>query len=111
MVIGETPDDILGIVLKDELLIALLECKGNSLVKEFVHQPLFVDEDITAEALLSTFQRTRRHLGIVGDEYGGVSGVVSLEDVLEVLTGEIVDETDRTIDLREDARKRKDKSR
>jgi len=107
VVVGETQDDILGIALKNELLIALLEDKGKLTVKEFVQKPLLVEEDITAEALLSKFQKTRRHLGVVSDEYGGVSGVVSLEDVLEVLTGEIVDETDRTIDLQDEARKRK----
>ena len=53
------------------------------------------------------FQTAREHLAVVVDEYGGVSGVVTLEDVLEVLTGEIVDETDRIIDLQNQARQRR----
>lgn len=107
VVVDKTPDDVLGTVLKDELLIALVEGKGNQQIAAFVHSPQFIDEDTTAESLLSIFQKTRRHLGVITDEFGGVSGVVSLEDVLEVLTGEIVDETDKTVDLQEEARQKK----
>jgi hypothetical protein len=60
-----------------------------------------------ADKLLQEFQTAREHLAVVVDEYGGVSGVVTLEDVLEVLTGEIVDETDRSIDLQNQARQRR----
>ena len=49
-------------------------------------------------------QTSRKHPALVVDEYGGVSGVVTLEDVLEILTGEIVDETDKVIDLQEEAK-------
>ena len=58
--------------------------------------------------LIQNFQDTHEHLVVVLDEYGNISGVVTLEDVLEVLTGEIVDETDRIIDLQEIARKRRE---
>ena len=67
----------------------------------------FVPETIKADYLLKKFQDIRQHLVVVIDEYGGVAGVVSLEDVLEVLTGDIVDETDKTINLQEIARKKK----
>jgi CBS domain containing-hemolysin-like protein len=66
----------------------------------------FVSETERADKLLQEFQTVREHLAVVVDEYGGVSGVVTLEDVLEVLTGEIVDETDRSIDLQNLARQR-----
>jgi CBS domain containing-hemolysin-like protein len=66
----------------------------------------FVAETERADKLLQDFQTAREHLAVVVDEYGGVSGVVTLEDVLEVLTGEIVDETDRSIDLQKLARQR-----
>ena len=59
---------------------------------------------MVADRLLSLFQTSRKHLALVVDEYGGVSGVVTLEDVLEILTGEIVDETDKVIDLQEEAK-------
>ena len=60
--------------------------------------------------LLSDFLRQRKHIAIVVDEYGGLAGVVTLEDLLETLLGhEIVDENDHAIDLQEVARKRKDR--
>ena len=65
-----------------------------------------VPEMMLADKLLAMFQENRKHLALVVDEYGGVSGVVTLEDVLEVLTGEIVDETDKVVDLQEEAKKR-----
>ena len=67
----------------------------------------FVPATIRADKLLKVFQETREHLAVVLDEYGGVAGVVTLEDVLEVVTGEIVDETDRNVDLQEIARKKR----
>ena len=52
--------------------------------------------------------RNRRHIGIVSDEFGGVAGLVTLEDLIETILGtEIVDETDRVVDLQKDARKRR----
>ena len=68
-----------------------------------VESKMFVKEDATAEELLNLFQDTHKHLGIIRDEFGGVTGVVTLEDVLEVLTGEIVDETDKSVDLQKKA--------
>src|SRR6185295_10936469 len=56
--------------------------------------PLFVPETMTAERLLLTFQENRQHMAIVVDEYGGASGIVTLEDVLEELVGEVQDEFD-----------------
>jgi len=58
---------------------------------------------------LKNFIEAREHLAVVVDEYGSVAGVVTLEDVLELITGEIVDETDRNIDLQEIARKKREK--
>jgi CBS domain containing-hemolysin-like protein len=68
----------------------------------------FVPETVRVDRLLKSFQKAR-DLVVVVDEYGVVSGVVTLEDVLEVLTGEIVDETDRIIDLQAIARKKLEK--
>ncbi|MEM6590613.1 MAG: CBS domain-containing protein, partial [Cyanobacteria bacterium P01_C01_bin.73] len=76
-------------------------------VKQFTRPVRFIPEGERADHLLRTFQEARAHLMVVVDEYGGVSGVITLEDVLEVLTGEIVDETDRTVDLQAIARQRR----
>ena len=109
LVIGESIDNVLGLVLKDNLLLALIEGKENKTVAELKREVNFVPDTIRADKLLKFFQENREHLGVVLDEYGGVAGVVTLEDVLEVLTGEIVDETDRNIDLQDIARKKRQK--
>jgi len=74
-------------------------------VGEFAHKVKFVPEQASADKLLRFFQESRQHLAVVTDQYSGVSGVITLEDVLEVVTGEIVDETDITVDLQEEARR------
>ncbi|MBX7058383.1 MAG: hemolysin family protein [Leptospirales bacterium] len=106
VVCGESVDDVIGIVRKDDLLAALAADRFEETVASFARDPIFVPGSARADDLLATFRRTRQHLAVVVDEYGGLSGVVTLEDVLEVLTGEIVDETDRVVDLQEEARQR-----
>jgi CBS domain containing-hemolysin-like protein len=108
VVIQDTPDDVLGVVFKDELLAAMVEGQHDHMVAEFVHETKFVPETIRADQLLPMFQKTRQHLAVVVGPYGGISGVVTLEDVLEVVTGEIVDESDTIEDLQEFARKRRE---
>ena len=107
IVIEDSLDQVIGIALKDELLAAIIEGKNEEKIASLTRQVRFVPETIRADKLLKEFQESREHLVVVLDEYGGVSGVVSLEDVLEVLTGEIVDETDRNVDLQEIARKKR----
>ncbi len=107
IVIDESLDQVIGIALKNELLSALIEGKQEQTVSTLMRPVHFVPEMVRSDKLLKNFQETHEHLMVVLDEYGGVSGVVTLEDVLEVLTGEIVDETDKTIDLQEIARKRR----
>jgi CBS domain containing-hemolysin-like protein len=104
LVIDDTIDNVIGLVLKDELLTAMIEGKKEQPIANLMRQVRFVPETIRADKLLKVFQEIREHLAVVLDEYGGVSGVVTLEDVLEVVTGEIVDETDRNVDLQEIAR-------
>lgn len=107
VVVEDSPDNVMGIALKAELLQAMVEGKTDQPIAHFMHEALFVPETKRADSLLTFFREHRQHLAIVVDEYGGVSGVVTLEDVLEVLTGEIVDETDQAPDLQEVARKRR----
>jgi CBS domain containing-hemolysin-like protein len=107
LVIKDNIDNITGVVLKDELLTTAIEGDRNQKIVDLSRPVRFVPETIRADKLLKVFQETREHLAVVLDEYGGVAGVVTLEDVLEVLTGEIVDETDRSVDLQEIARKKR----
>ncbi|PSM47514.1 HlyC/CorC family transporter [Chroococcidiopsis sp. CCALA 051] len=106
IVIEDSLDRVIGVTLKDELLTAMVEGKRERKIAEFTRKVRFVPETIHADRLLRAFQKSRNHLVVVVDEYGTVSGVVTLEDVLEILTGEIVDETDRIIDLQAAARNR-----
>lgn len=106
IVTGDTLDDVLGIVLRYELLKAMVQGEEWRTVETLARPAYFIPESLRADRLLETFQQTREHLAVVVDEYGIPAGVVTLEDVLEVLIGEIVDETDLTIDLQEYARRR-----
>lgn len=108
LIIDEYIDEVLGIALKQDLLTALIKGEGHKTIAELARPAHFVPEGMRADKLLKEFQEKREHLMVVIDEYGGVAGVVSLEDVIEVLTGEIVDETDKNIDLREIARKKRE---
>ncbi len=98
-------DDTQGVALKHELLAALLDdpaTRVGTLVRPVVAIPWIA----RADDLLRRFQEQREHLALVIDEYGSLIGVVTLEDVIEVLTGPIVDETDRRPDMRRFARAR-----
>jgi CBS domain containing-hemolysin-like protein len=107
LIIEDSIDRVVGVALKDELLTALIEGDPQQAIATLMRPVRFVPETIRADRLLKEFQETHKHLVVVLDEYGGVSGVVTLEDVLEVLTGEIVDETDKIIDLQEVARQKR----
>jgi CBS domain containing-hemolysin-like protein len=106
VITGESPDDVYGIALKSELLTAIVAGKGTAPVADFIRDVQFIPPSVSADRLLQAFRRSRQHLAIVIDEFGGVAGVVTLEDVLETLTGDIVDETDRIVDLRAAARRK-----
>ncbi len=94
-------DDIVGILYAKDLLRESLrsESKRRSLNK-LLRNPLFVPESMLLDEMLNKFLHVRTHMAIVQDEYGGLAGVVTIEDILEEIVGEIVDETDK--DLSED---------
>ena len=94
-VIGETIDNVVGILLAKDLLPAMLNA-GNSRfdIKDVVRPATFVPESKRLNVLLKEFRETRQHMAIVIDEYGNVGGVVTIEDVLEQIVGEIEDEHD-----------------
>lgn len=88
-------DDVSGIVLAKELLNWLLENPDDGINWEFLrHEALIVPESAMLPQLLNTFQQSRRHMAVIVDEYGGVQGIATLEDVLEEIVGDINDELD-----------------
>ncbi|MEM6717530.1 MAG: CBS domain-containing protein, partial [Cyanobacteria bacterium P01_C01_bin.147] len=107
LLIEEDIDHIQGIALKDDLLTALIEHQGEQPARSLKRDVRFIAESKRADKLLQEFQTNREHIAVVVDEFGGVSGVVTLEDILEELTGEIVDETDVNVDLQALGRQRR----
>jgi len=96
-------DRAIGVALKDDLLTALLT-HGPDRVRDHTRDVVGVPWLTRADDLLRLFRSQRDHLVLVVDEFGGTMGVVALEDVIEVLTGPILDETDERADLRDYAR-------
>ncbi len=94
-VVGTTPDEVLGILLAKDLLPQLLNNNEPDL-RALIRPVTFVPESKRLNVLLREFRQTRNHMAIVLDEYGSVSGLVTIEDVLEEIVGEIEDEHDPT---------------
>ena len=93
-VVGESSDDVLGILLAKELLPLLLSGKESFDLKSLLRPATIIPESKRLNILLQEFREQRYHMAIVVDEYGGVSGLLTIEDVLEEIVGEIEDETD-----------------
>jgi CBS domain containing-hemolysin-like protein len=98
-VYGETIDDITGILYVRDAYQALVRGQRDVALRDLAREPLLVPGSVTLTKLLRDFQNRRIHLAVVVDEYGGTDGIVTLEDVIEELVGEIVDETDVAEDL------------
>ena len=97
-VIGEGVDDIVGIVNLRHLARLVANGRGEDLVSEHMGEAQFVPETKRVAALLTEIRRAKTHLFVVVDEYGGTAGLVTLEDILEELVGEITDESDPSVD-------------
>jgi len=93
-VYGDSVDDITGILFLRDAYQGYVAGKGGTTLKALSREPFFVPGSLSLTRLLKDFQARRIHLGIVADEFGGTDGLVTLEDVLEELVGEIQDETD-----------------
>ncbi|MDA9908934.1 CBS domain-containing protein [Gammaproteobacteria bacterium] len=94
-VIGESKDDVVGILLaKDLLELVLIADQRKFNLKDVLRPAIFVPESKRLNILLKEFRENRNHMAIVIDEYGGLGGVVTIEDVLEQIVGEIEDEFD-----------------
>jgi len=96
-VIGDDRDEVIGILLAKDLL-PYFAADDNKLfnVKDIIRPPVFVPESKRLNILLKDFRATRNHMAIVVNEYGGVAGLITIEDVLEQIVGEIEDEHDIT---------------
>ncbi|MBT3604045.1 MAG: HlyC/CorC family transporter [Candidatus Latescibacteria bacterium] len=107
-VYSEDFEDIVGIILRRDMLAALTDEDDNRTLSDLMRPVHFVAESHSLDRILQLFLEKRQHLFIVIDEYSGLSGVLTLEDVLEEILGkEIVDESDQVTDMRELARKRR----
>jgi CBS domain containing-hemolysin-like protein len=99
-----TLDTIVGICHTRDILTALAADKDEEKISSFAKPTFFVSEKKRVDDLLRLFLSKRSHMAIVQDDYGATVGVVTLEDALETLVGEIVDETDEVVDLQSLAR-------
>ena len=100
-------EDVVGVVHTREILIALSGGNKDKRLAELMQPVHFVAETAKLNEVLSEFLELRQHLFAVIDEYGGLSGIITLEDILEEILGrEIVDESDEVADKRELARER-----
>ncbi len=100
-------DNIIGFVLKDDVLILTAQKRGHEKLKILKRSIIAVPESVSLSSLLERFLKDRQHIAIVINEHGGVDGLVTLEDLIETLMGmEIMDETDNVEDMRVLARKK-----
>lgn len=93
-VFHEDIDNVVGIVHYKDLVNPLSDGRGDSLVAPWVYKALFVPETKNVYPLLDEMQTNRQQMAIVVDEYGGTGGLITLEDIVEEIVGEIVDESD-----------------
>ena len=101
-VVGESRDEVLGILLAKDLLPMFIHQNGDDArlnMRELLRPAVFIPESKRLNVLLKEFRSNRNHMAIVVDEYGGVAGLVTIEDVLEQIVGEIEDEHDFDDDL------------
>jgi len=94
-----TQDNVTGILYKTRALMELAQGRCDQRLKEIANPPLFVPRSKPADDLMKQFQLEKRHMAVVVNEFGGIMGLVTLEDLLEEVVGEIMDETDITEEL------------
>jgi magnesium and cobalt transporter len=93
-VYGEESDHIVGILLAKDLLKCFVDRDAPCGIRSLLRPPVLIPESKQLDILLKEFRLSRNHMAIVVDEYGGVSGLITIEDVLEEIVGEIDDEHD-----------------
>lgn len=103
-------ENIVGYVMLNDLISAQMLNEPGTKISSITKPIMFVREDQNCLVLLTSFLKKRLHIAMIGDDYGGVAGLVTLEDLIETILGaEIVDETDDVVDLQKMARKRMQK--
>lgn len=107
---GNSLDDkVVGYVVSKDIFQAALNKKFNSKLKEFARDIFFIPENVTLDDALNQFLSKRQHIFLVVDEFGGIEGLVTMEDLIETILGEeIIDEADKYIDLREVAKRKRE---
>lgn len=94
LVVGESIDDVLGFVHAQDVLLAFRQKREGDLAETLTRSIIFVPKQMLINNILKEFQKRKTHIAVVIDEYGGTEGIITLEDVIEELVGEIVDEHD-----------------
>ena len=89
-VVGDSLDDIVGVFLAKDLWLH----QGRFTLKQFLRAPLFIPDSRPAERVLDDLRKTRAHMAVVLDEYGGTAGIITMEDLVEEVVGDIADEYD-----------------
>ncbi|ESK39698.1 hypothetical protein P256_01380 [Acinetobacter nectaris CIP 110549] len=92
---ADQPDTVVGVLLAKDLLPFLSEPTAKVDIRALMRQPLFIPESARSDQLLRMLKNTQTHIAMVIDEYGATSGLVTLEDILEEIVGEIEDEHDK----------------
>jgi CBS domain containing-hemolysin-like protein len=88
-------DEVVGVVFAKDILAQFVELPSDTIRwQSLVHEAIVVPETAGLESLLKTFRQTRRHMALIVDEYGDFQGIVTLEDVIEEVVGDIFDESD-----------------
>ena len=90
----DTIDDVVGVLYAKDLLRFLIQRDGDVELEKLIRKPYFVPESKKIDSLLREFKKRKVHIAIVVDEYGGTSGIVCLEDIIEEIVGDIQDEFD-----------------
>ncbi len=106
---GNSLDDkVVGYVMSKDVFQAALNNKLNSKLREFARDIFFIPENVSLDDALNQFLSKRQHISLVVDEFGGIEGLLTMEDLIETILGEeIIDEADKYIDLREVAKNKR----
>lgn len=98
-VISDNKDEVIGVLLAKDLLPYALKPDSNFTIRDLLRPAVYIPESKRLNVLLNEFRSNRNHMAIVVDEYGGIAGLVTIEDVLEQIVGEIEDEHDIEEDI------------
>ena len=93
-VVGEDKDELEGILLAKDVLKSFVKSEADFNLNQIIRPAVVIPESKQVNILLNEFRTTRNHMAIIIDEYGGVAGLVTIEDILEEIVGEIADEYD-----------------